>query len=31
VCERLHLPLVPKQGSGTLSAGSNGNSGPLKY
>jgi hypothetical protein len=24
-CERLHLPLVPKQGSGTLSAGPNDN------
>src|SRR5580692_13001 len=31
VCEHLHLPLVPKQSAGTLSAGSNRNSGPLKY
>ena len=31
VCERLHLPLVPKQGSGTLSAGPNGNSRPLGH
>jgi hypothetical protein len=31
VCERLHLPLVPKQGSGALSAGPNGNSGPLRH
>lgn len=28
VCERLHLPVVPKQSSGTLSAGPNGNSRP---
>jgi hypothetical protein len=32
LCERLHLPLVPKPGSeGTLSAGPNGNSRPLKH
>jgi len=31
VCERLHLPLVPKQDSGTLSADSNGNSGPRRH
>ena len=31
VCERLRLPLVPKQGSGTLSAGPNGNSSPLRH
>ena len=31
VCERLRLPLVPKQGSGTLSAGPNGSSGPLGH
>jgi hypothetical protein len=31
VCERLRLPLVPKQGSGTLSAGPNGNSRPLRH
>ena len=31
VCERLHLPLVPKQGSGTLSAGPNGNSRPVRH
>ena len=31
VCERLHLPLVPKQSSGTLSAGPNGNSRPLGH
>ena len=31
VCERLHLPLVPKQASGTLSAGPNGNSRPLGH
>ena len=31
VCERLHLPLVPKQASGTLSAGPNGNSRPIGH
>jgi hypothetical protein len=31
VCERPHLPLVPKQGSGNLSAGSDGNSRPLRH
>ena len=31
VCERLNLPLVAKQGSGTLSAGPNGNSRPLGH
>jgi len=31
VCERLHLPLVPKQASGTLSAGPNGNSSPIGH
>jgi hypothetical protein len=31
VCERLHLPLVPKQDSGTLSAGPNGNGRPLRH
>ena len=31
VCERLHLPLVPGQGSGTLSAAPNGNSRPLGH
>jgi len=31
VCERLRLPLVPNQGSGTLSAGPNGNSRPLRH
>jgi hypothetical protein len=31
VCERLHLPVVPKQSSGTLSAGPNGNSRPLGH
>jgi hypothetical protein len=29
VCERLNLPLVPKQGSGPPSVGPNGNSRPL--
>jgi hypothetical protein len=31
VCERLHLPVLPKQSSGTLSAGPNGNSRPLGH
>jgi len=31
VCERLRLPLVPKQSSCTLSAGPNGNSHPLRH
>jgi hypothetical protein len=31
VCERLHLPLVPNQGSGALSAGPNGNTRPLGH
>jgi hypothetical protein len=31
VCERLHLPLEPKQGSGTPSTGPNGNSRPLGH
>jgi hypothetical protein len=31
VCERLHLPVVPKQSSGTLSAGPNGKSRPLGH
>jgi hypothetical protein len=31
VCERFHLPLVPKQASGTLSAGPNGNSSPIGH
>lgn len=31
VCERLNLPLVAKQGSGTLSVVSNGNSRPLEH
>ena len=31
VCERLNPPLVPKQGSGTPSAGPNGNGRPLGH
>ena len=31
VCERLHLPVVPKQGPDTLSAGPGGNSRPLRH
>lgn len=31
VCERLHLPPEPKQGSGTPSTGPNGNSRPLGH
>lgn len=31
VCERVHLPLVPKQASGTLSTRPNGNSRPLGH